>query len=121
MGQGYFTVAIYLSTEIKYQKRVVYDIFMMFGEVGGLRDFFILGLNPLFGLFSDQFLMASIVSKLFRINEHQASRGRKKPKYRVIEPAYRLLIAHACSLGRFISDKPGYRRALIKGTNKIDS
>ena len=100
---------------------MVYDVFMMFGEVGGLRDFLILSLAPLFGLFSNQFMMASIVSKLFRINDHQTSKGGKKPRYRKIEPTYGLLIAHVCSLSRCISDKSGYRRALIKGEKKIDS
>ena len=99
---------------------MVYDIFMMIGEVGGMRDFLILGLAPLFGLFSNQFLMASVITKLFRIND-QTKKGRKRPIYRMIEPHYGLLIAHACSFSRFFRDRLGHRRALIEGSSKIDS
>ena len=49
------------------QKRVVYDLFMMFGDVGGLNDFLALVLASLFGLASERLLMASLVQKLFKI------------------------------------------------------
>ena len=39
---------------------------MMFGEVGGLNDFFALILATFFGYFSERFLQASLVEKLFR-------------------------------------------------------
>ena len=43
------------------QKRVVYDVFMMFGDVGGLNDFLVLVLASFFGLASERFLLASLV------------------------------------------------------------
>ena len=39
---------------------------MMFGEVGGLNDFIALILSMVLGLFSDKFMQASIVQKMFR-------------------------------------------------------
>ena len=39
---------------------------MMFGDVGGLYDFFSLILATLLGFFSDRFLQASLVQKLYR-------------------------------------------------------
>ena len=47
------------------QKRRVFDVFMMLGEVGGLNDFAMLMLNSVLGFFSDRFLLASLVQKLF--------------------------------------------------------
>ena len=53
-----FRAQIGLSQNLTIQKRVVLDILMMFGEVGGLNDFLALLLQMVFGLFSDQFLIA---------------------------------------------------------------
>ena len=39
---------------------------MMFGEVGGLNDFFAVILAFFFGFFSEHFLQASLVQELFR-------------------------------------------------------
>ena len=39
---------------------------MMFGDVGGLYDFLSLILATLLGFFSDRFLQASLVQKLYR-------------------------------------------------------
>ena len=64
-----FEASMTLSTKVTIQKRSVYDIFMMFGEVGGLRDFIVLVLTPFLSLFSERFLLASIVSKLYRISD----------------------------------------------------
>ena len=38
---------------------------MMFGEVGGLYDFLVVGLSTVFGFFSERQLLASLASKLF--------------------------------------------------------
>ena len=46
------SIIYYLSNEILIQKRVVYDAFMMFGDVGGLYDFFNLVLCSMVGFFS---------------------------------------------------------------------
>ena len=56
-----FTVYVTLSRKVYIYQRVVYDIFMMFGEVGGLWDFISLGLAPLFLAFSQCFLHAELV------------------------------------------------------------
>ena len=39
-----FKIVFQLSQNVHKQKRVVFDIFMMLGEVGGLNDFFVLTL-----------------------------------------------------------------------------
>ena len=56
---------ISLSKKINYQKRIVYDIFMMFGDVGGLNDFLGLLISPIFGLFSEFLLSGDMVKKMF--------------------------------------------------------
>ena len=50
-----------LSSKVTIQKRVVYDIFMMFGDVGGLYDFIIISFTSLFGFWSEHFMRASLV------------------------------------------------------------
>ena len=54
-----------LSKKVTMQKRIVYDVFMMFGDVGGLNDFLILACGSLFGFFSQRFMLASLVESLF--------------------------------------------------------
>lgn len=51
------------------QRRVVYDIFMMFGDVGGLLDFILIVLRPVFCYLSSTFMSASLVSRLFHYTE----------------------------------------------------
>ena len=48
-----------------FQKRVVYNVFMMFGDVGGLNDFLELILTAFFSLFSNQLLLGALVEKMF--------------------------------------------------------
>ena len=48
-------IQLSLSNKIVKQKRIVYDVFMLFGDVGGLNDFLALGLSSFFGLFSAKF------------------------------------------------------------------
>ena len=60
-----YLVEFTLSDRIVVQQRVVYDIFMMFGEVGGLNDFLVLVLASIFGPFSEKFLQVSLIEKLF--------------------------------------------------------
>ena len=55
-----------LSKRVVYQKRTVYDIFMMFGDVGGLNDFLGVILSSVFGLFSDYLLNGAMVKKMFQ-------------------------------------------------------
>ena len=60
-----------LSKEVLVQRRVVYDIFMMFGDVGGLQDFILIVLAPLFSYFSSSFMSATLVSKLYHASESE--------------------------------------------------
>ena len=50
-----FFVEISLSNKIVKQKRIVYDLAMLLGEVGGLHDFLMLSLASIFGLLSNKF------------------------------------------------------------------
>ena len=60
------TVQLNLSNKITIQKRVVYTVFEMLGDVGGLYDFFALGLTTIFGVFSDRLMLSSLIPKIFR-------------------------------------------------------
>ena len=53
---GHFTVMLSLTDKVIKQKRVVYDVFMMFGDVGGLKDFVGIFFSAIFCFFSEQFL-----------------------------------------------------------------
>ena len=66
--QPYFSVMISLSNEVTVQKRIVYDMFMLFGDIGGLRDFLALILASVFGLFSEHLKTADLISRLFRVS-----------------------------------------------------
>ena len=48
------------------EKRIVYDTFMMLGDVGGLGDVLILGVASLVGIFSEPIMTAGFISKLYR-------------------------------------------------------
>ena len=61
-----FSVELSLSRKIIVQQRIVYDIFMLFGDVGGLYDFVKLGLASIFGFFSTRLLTADLVQQLYR-------------------------------------------------------
>ena len=54
-----------ISQKIVHQKRIVYDTFMMLGDVGGLNDFFLIIFTATVGLFSERFMYAKLVSTLF--------------------------------------------------------
>lgn len=49
---GVLKIVINQSKKVTKQKRVVYNCFMMFGDVGGLYDFLRLALATIFGTFS---------------------------------------------------------------------
>ena len=67
-----FEVTMHLSNKVTVQKRIVYDIFMMFGDVGGLRDFISIFLSAFFGLVSSKFLNSSILMSLFHVMEEKS-------------------------------------------------
>jgi len=63
-----------LSKEVDIEKRKVYDVFMMFGDVGGLIDFQMLLLSAFFGHFSSKMMLSSLVSTLFHVSDGDPSR-----------------------------------------------
>ena len=60
-----------LSNEVVVQKRVVYNMFTMFGDVGGLLDFILIVLTPIFSYFSSSLSSATLVSKLYHASESE--------------------------------------------------
>ena len=60
------SVVITLGSRLVREKRIVYDTFMMLGDVGGLNDFFGLTFSIIFGLFSEQFMQAHLIRRLLR-------------------------------------------------------
>ena len=67
------TLRFILSRRVYIQSRVVYDLFMMLGEVGGLSDFFVLILSTLMTVISGQSLSADLITKLFRFKRTGSS------------------------------------------------
>ena len=43
-------------------------MFMLFGDIGGLRDFLALGLASVFGLFSEHLKTADLINRIFRVS-----------------------------------------------------
>ena len=60
-----------LSSKVVVQKRIIYDILMMFGDVGGLYDFLVLGLSTIFSFFSEHLMTASLIKSLFRVVQRE--------------------------------------------------
>ena len=60
-----FSVNLKLSNNVHYHQRIVYDVLMMFGDVGGLNDFLVLLLAAIFGFFADKMMLKELASKLF--------------------------------------------------------
>ena len=57
--------AFFLSKKIVVQKRFVYDLFTMLGDVGGMSDFFFFVLSSICHLFSNKLLTTAMISQLF--------------------------------------------------------
>lgn len=123
---------ISLSKKVVYQKRTVYDIFMMFGDVGGLNDFLGVLLSSVFGLFSDSLLNGAMVKKMFQSVSpksygNQPSRSYQienlKKTYKGIEPikiSKLFLLLRACTYEKCPRDKK--KKKLIKtGTNMLEN
>ena len=64
---GYFAIQIFLSNRVVIQKRVVYNILMMFSDVGGLYDFIFLGLHTIITFCSSDLAQAELIQKLFLV------------------------------------------------------
>ena len=63
-----FTVLINITSNITIQKRIVYDYFTMFGDVGGLNDFICIIFGLVFRFISSTQIQKSLISKLFHIS-----------------------------------------------------
>ena len=66
--------ALSISNVVTKQKRVVYDIFMLFGDVGGLYDFIFLILASVLGFWSEAFMRSSLVQKLYLADHDRSNR-----------------------------------------------
>ena len=129
-GSAKFSATMFLSTKVTIQKRTVYDIFMMFGEVGGLRDFIFLILAPFLSLFSERFLLASIVSKLYHIRDPRGTTrsedysmnpaAQKKPLFEPLNFSTSFILAHACSIGWCLREKALHRKTLLDGISRLE-
>ena len=60
-------IVLDISNKVNIQKRVVYDILMMFGDVGGLNDFVGLFLATVFGYFAENLKVSRMIEKLFHL------------------------------------------------------
>ena len=118
-----FTVWINLSSKVTKQKRVVYDIFMMFGEVGGLYDFLALALASIFGFASEHIMFASLVQKLFRIAETSdlaLTSGALLNQFKPLCFPQTFVLAHAFSFGWCPRDQFRRRKAYEAGVNRLE-
>lgn len=61
-----FQAFIALSSKVSIEKRVVHDVFMMLGEVGGLHDFLTIMFGMIFGNLSGNLLSATLVKSLYQ-------------------------------------------------------
>ena len=59
------TIALFLVQQVTKYKRVVNDLYTMVGDVGGLYDFNLIIFTPLFSAISQNFMVASLIQKLF--------------------------------------------------------
>ena len=48
------------------EKRIVYDLFMMLGDVGGLSDILSVVIATAVGFLNEPLMLASLTSKLYR-------------------------------------------------------
>mmetsp|Transcript_47924 Transcript_47924/g.63427 ORF Transcript_47924/g.63427 Transcript_47924/m.63427 type:complete len:164 (+) Transcript_47924:349-840(+) len=70
--QAPLTITVSLSSKVVKQKRMVYDIFMLFGDVGGFYDFFVIALATIFGATSEKLRVADLVSQLYHTDQSLA-------------------------------------------------
>ena len=119
VGNPPLTVHISLSRKVIIQSRVVYDIFMMLGEVGGLNDFFVLISSTILGYFSEQLLTASVIEKSYRVKVSQFSVGKMhKARFDSLHFSLNFLLMYACAIGRCKNQR---KMELFKaGSERID-
>ena len=94
-----FTVTMSLAKKVIIQKRSVYNMMMLFGDVGGLYDFFVVAIAMIFGFVSERFMLASVLPKLF----HQIKLTKEQKETEIINQIkplsfpFSFLILYACS------------------------
>lgn len=101
-----FSIQFQLSAKVMHQKRIVYDVFTMFGDVGGLNDFLVIALSSTLGLFSESFMLTSLVANLFlqpAKQNQQPRRNNRASKNFLLEPIqfskiFTVLRALSCGL-----------------------
>ena len=71
-----------LSNQIFKEKRIVYDTFMMVGDVGGLNDFVTVILAYIVSNFSEYFMKTKLISKLYR----EPPKPQKRPSHNLLVP-----------------------------------
>ena len=100
----------------------------MFGEVGGLNDFLSLGLSSLIGIFSERFMRASLIQKLFRgaNTDDKPPRNQKFTPFAIFRSIGSLMfptsfvIAQIFSFGRCPRDQGRRRREFEAGIVKLE-
>jgi len=58
------TFLFMLTRKVTLQKRVVYNVFMMLGDIGGLNDILGIFVSFIVGIFSSQLMQSELISKL---------------------------------------------------------
>ena len=128
---SYFTAELVLASKIKIQSRTVYDMCLMFAEVGGLYDFMMLSFAGLMGSISKRFLHAALIEKLFKRvkrggkSQHGFDEGdirsqQQQAKNQVFEhfsfPAA-FILKYTCRIGKCCRTKreKRYHKALQRG------
>ena len=126
-----FQASIFLSEKVVMQKRVVLDIFMMFGEVGGLNDFSSIIVSPFFSFIAIRFLNASMVEKLFRgkivgnskIHTHMAPETQVTKFFSSVKFSTAFILAQICNVNgccKSSKEDNRHRKALYLGISRVE-
>ena len=61
----HFTIVINISSDVFIQKRIVYDVLTMLGDVGGLNEFVLSIFAAIIGFFSNSLMVRSLIEKFY--------------------------------------------------------
>ena len=120
---SHFGVKVSLSNRVQIQNRLVYDMFAMLGDVGGLYDFFCVTLAFFFGIFSERLFVVSLVKKLFKVSQAPPNDPEATPQSKFDSiAAFKMHICeqllYALSCGSL--PRGGKKRVLSKVQRKIE-
>ena len=100
---------------------------MMFGEVGGLYDFLVLGLSTVLGFFSERHLMVSLAQKLFHgapnvltKQDETTNTIRHTINFNPLSFSSCFVMAQSFIMGCCYRDKKLHRRALFDGMSRVE-